>query len=130
LVVELSLNGVSNLVEPPDLSVSSVLGLDNHISIVDQVKILMGIHSRDNVEWSLDIESEVFIEFSLSWLTLPFISLDNFPLLGNSVIWLLVDSDVSVLVICVGLNRKSSCLVILSFIQDLRSFNSEQLPPS
>jgi hypothetical protein len=28
------------------------------------------------------------------------------------------------------LNRKSSCNVILSFIQDLRSFNSEQLPPS
>jgi hypothetical protein len=47
-----------------------------------------------DIEWSLDVKAVVLIEFSLSWLTLPFISVDNLPLLGNSAIWLLISSDV------------------------------------
>jgi hypothetical protein len=47
-----------------------------------------------DIEWSLDVKAVVLIEFSLSWLTLPFISVDNLPLLGNSTIWLLIGSDV------------------------------------
>jgi hypothetical protein len=47
-----------------------------------------------DIEWSLDVKAVVLIEFSLSWFTLPFISVDNLPLLGNSAIWLLIGSDV------------------------------------
>jgi uncharacterized membrane protein len=31
------------------------------------------------VEWSLNIESEVFVELSLLWFTLVFIDIDNIP---------------------------------------------------
>lgn len=31
------------------------------------------------MEWSLNIESEVFVELSLLWFTLVFIDIDNIP---------------------------------------------------
>jgi hypothetical protein len=31
------------------------------------------------VEWSLNIESEVFVEFSLLWLTLELVDIDDVP---------------------------------------------------
>jgi hypothetical protein len=55
-----------------------------------------------NVEWSLNIESELFIEFSLSWLSFPFINIDEVPLLVDSSM-LIVNDDLSVLVVVVSL---------------------------
>jgi hypothetical protein len=44
LVVELGLDGQGSLVEVPDLGVSSILGLDDEVSVVDEVKISVGFH--------------------------------------------------------------------------------------
>jgi len=48
------------------------------------------------VEVSLNIETEVFVEFSLSWLSLPFISIDDVPLLVDLSMFSM-SNDVSVL---------------------------------
>jgi hypothetical protein len=81
--------------EIPDLSLSSVWCLDNHVSVVDQVEVSAVWKFGDNVEVSLYIESESFIELSLLWLSLPLVSVDNVPLLVDfSVFWM--DNDVSV----------------------------------
>jgi hypothetical protein len=39
LVVELGLDGQRLLMEVPDLSLSSISSLDNHVSVVDQIKV-------------------------------------------------------------------------------------------
>jgi hypothetical protein len=114
------------LIEPPDLTFLSILGLDDHVSVVDDLKISSRSQSRLNVEWSLDVKSVFFIEFSLSRFTLPFIGIDDIPLLGDSIIWLLIGSDVLVFNILVVEDRQGP-----SFLQhDVRSFDSEHLPPS
>jgi hypothetical protein len=43
---------------------------------------------RNNVEVCIDPKTEHFVHFSLSWLSLPLISVDNVPLLVDlSVSW-------------------------------------------
>jgi hypothetical protein len=80
---------------------------------------------RDNVEWSFDVETELFIQFSLSWFSLPFISIDDVPLLVDSSV-LLEEDDVSVLGILSTLN-----IHYLSFLVDNEStLVSEELPMS
>jgi hypothetical protein len=55
------------------------------------------------VEWSLNIESEIFIEFSLLWLSLELIDIDDIPkLIGLSMS--LAKNDVLVFNIFVVLN--------------------------
>jgi len=81
LVVELGLDGECLLIEPPNLSLVTVWSLDDHVSVVDNFKVSVSSKGRLDVEWSLDVKSIFFIEFSLSWFTRPFISIDNFPLL-------------------------------------------------
>jgi len=93
------------LIEPPDLRLKTVWSLNDHLATVDNFEISVIFHSRLDVEWSFDVESILFIEFSLSWFTLPFVSIDNIPLLCDSVIWLLIDSDVLVLNILVVQDR-------------------------
>jgi hypothetical protein len=84
------------LIEIPKLGVSSISCLDNHVSVVDQVKVLVGWELGNNVERSLDIKTEVFAEFSLDWLLLPFIFIDNIEQLVD-LSMLVVDNDVLVL---------------------------------
>jgi hypothetical protein len=55
--------------------------LDDSVVVADFIKVSMFSNSRHNVEWSLDVESEVWVEFSLSWFTCPFINVDDVPLL-------------------------------------------------
>jgi hypothetical protein len=81
--------------EVPSLCVSLVGCLDNHLSVVDQVKISVIWELGYNVEVSLNIKTEVLIEFSLSWFTLPFISIDDVPLLVDLTV-LSMDDNVSV----------------------------------
>jgi hypothetical protein len=50
---------------------------------------------RDNVEWSFNIETEVFVEFSFLWIFWILISIDDVPLLVD-LSMLVVDNDVSV----------------------------------
>jgi hypothetical protein len=91
--------------EVPCLGVSSIGCLDDHVSVVDQVKIFVAWQFRNNVEVSFDIESELLVEFSFAWFSLPFISVDNIPFLCDSVIWFLIGSNVLVLNILVVEDR-------------------------
>jgi hypothetical protein len=93
------------LIEPPDLSLLTILGLDDHVSVVDDLKISSRSQSRLNVEWSLDVKSVFFIEFSLSRFTLPLIGIDDVPLLCDSIISLLISSNVLVFDILVVEDR-------------------------
>jgi hypothetical protein len=62
----------------------------------------VGWELRNNVEISFNVHTEVFIEFSFLWFTLPFISVDKVPLLVDSSM-LVVNNDLSVLVVVVSL---------------------------
>jgi hypothetical protein len=43
---------------------------------------------RNNVEVCIDPKTEIFVQFSLFWLSLPLISVDDVPLLIDlSVLW-------------------------------------------
>jgi len=125
LVVQLGSNGQGLLVEPPFLSVSAILGLDDHVSVVDKIKISTVWKLRDDEEWSFDIETEFFIQFSLSWLTFPFVNVDNVPLLMDSSV-LEVDHDVSAFSINISLNFNN----LSFFVGNELTIISEELPPS
>jgi hypothetical protein len=98
LVVESSLDGQWSLVEVPHLSVSGVRCLDNHISIVYQVKVSARFQLGYDMEISFDIQTEIFVQFSLSWFTLPLINIDDVPLLVDLSMFV-PNNDVSVFLI-------------------------------
>jgi len=77
------------------------------------------------VEVSFDIESKDFIEFSLLWIFLPFVSIDDVPLLVKSL-EVLVRNDVSALSIYSSANIKDLAI----FVDDLSILVSEEIPPS
>jgi hypothetical protein len=77
------------------LSVSGVRGLNNNIPVVDQVKISVIWQLRNNVEVSLNVKTEVLIELTLGWFSLPFINVDDVPLLVDFTV-LSMDDNVSV----------------------------------
>jgi hypothetical protein len=112
--------------EVPDLSLSSIWCLNDHVSVVDQVKISVLWQFRDNVEVSLYIESEFLVEFSLDWLTLPFIYIDNVKLLVDFAMFIM-DNDILLLSINSSSNIKY--LVVLN-VFDESSLILEELPPS
>ena len=80
------------------------------------------------MEWSLDIHTIFFIEFSLGGFTLPLINIDYFPLLVNLSILVLITLDVSSLRISGSLNIQEFVLVINSI--DVSTISLEHLPPS
>jgi len=78
------------------------------------------------MEISLNIESELFIEFSFLWFTLPLIDVHDIPLLVDlAVSW--VDHDVSVLSIDSTLDVKYFIILDISYESTI---SSPQLPPS
>jgi hypothetical protein len=111
--------------EVPDLGSSAIWSLDDHVSVVDQVEVSVVWERWDNVEVSLNIKTESFVELTLSWFTLPFVNVDNIPLLMDLVVSL-VDTDVSVFLINSTLNFH----YLSSLVDNLRSLVSEELPPS
>jgi hypothetical protein len=98
--------------EVPNLSSSSICCLENEVSVVDKIEISVRLHLRHNIEISFNIKSEVFVEFSLSWFSLPFISVDNVPLLPETIL-LFIDANVSVFSINITLDFQD-----LSFLVD------------
>jgi hypothetical protein len=83
--------------EVPILSLSSVSGLNYHVSSKN-VKISVSSHSRNNIEISLYIQTESSVEFSLSWISLPLVSIDDVPL-GSKMVGSLSSIDILVLFI-------------------------------
>jgi hypothetical protein len=84
------------LIEVPELSASSISCLDDHVSVIDQVKIFVGWKLGDNVEWSFNIEAKVFAQLSLNRFFLPFILIDDVKELLDFAM-LVVNNDVLVL---------------------------------
>jgi hypothetical protein len=72
--------------EIPHLSVSTIRSFDDHVPVVDKIKVSIFFHLRYNMEVFLDNESEFFIHLSFSWFTFPFINVDNVPLLVEAVV--------------------------------------------
>lgn len=80
------------------MGLSTILSLDDHVSVVNQVEVSFGIHSSNNVEVSFDVKSELFVELSLGWFLLVLVDVDNSPSLVSLAV-LVLNNDVLVLVI-------------------------------
>jgi len=113
------------LIEPPDLGVSSVSGLDDNVSAVNDIKVSATWQLRDDVEWSFDIESESLVDFSLDWFSLPFINIHDVPLLVDTLMSV-PDNDVSVF----SINTTVDIEYLSVFVDNVSTVQSEHLPPS
>jgi hypothetical protein len=114
--------------EVPFLSVSSILSLNDHVSIVEDVEVSSATHGRDDVEISLNKDANSFVQLTLLWLGV-LINIDDFPLLSEVLTTLVVDLDVSVFHVSVKvlvLNFKNLALLV----DNVSTFSSEDLPPS
>jgi hypothetical protein len=74
------LDSLGDTIEVP-LLISSVVSLSIHQDIVGTVALNNSSEweFRDNVEWSVDMETEVFVD-SLGLWSLGFIKIDDIPL--------------------------------------------------
>jgi len=127
LVVVSGSYGLGLLMEVPDLGSSTIWCLDDHVSVVDQIKISSASKFRNNVEISFNIKTNVFIHLTLGWL-LVLIDIDDFPLLSEFVV-LATYHDISVFHISVDslvLNLDN----LSSLVDEITSLISEELPPS
>jgi hypothetical protein len=86
--------------EVPHLGVSTIRSLDDHVSVIDEIKVSVLFHLRDNVEVFLDNKSVFFVHFTFDWITLPFINVDNVPLLMKSVVSA-IDTNISILLVLI-----------------------------
>jgi hypothetical protein len=125
LFVVHGLDSQSLLVEEPGLCSSSISDLDSHVSVVDDIEISARSHVSNDMEWSFNIETEVFVEFSLNWISLPLIGIDDIELLIDLSVFL-VGNDISVFRILSTLNIEDLTLLIL----DSNSSSVPHLPPS
>jgi hypothetical protein len=103
LIVVLGSDGQSLLMEVPHLSVSSIGGFEDEVSVVDQIEISVWFHLSYNVEWSFDVQAKLFVKLSFSWFSFPFIGIDNVPLLVKTITWV-VYTNVSVLLVNIADN--------------------------
>jgi len=113
-------------VEIPDLSSSSVSDLDDHVSVVDQIKVSAIWKLGDNVEVSLNVKSELLVELTLGWLLLILVDIDNSPSLVDLTV-LSFNDKVSVFV--VESSRNCHDLSVLD-VGKIVILESEELPPS
>ena len=111
--------------EVPNLSSSSIWSLDDHVSVVDYIKVSLLSHLRLNIEVSFNVEAEIFIKLSLAWFSFPFVNVHNIPHLVHSSSRI-VNNYVSVFSINITLNIKH----LSSFVLDEMIFISKELPPS
>jgi hypothetical protein len=98
-------------VEVPLLGISSVRCLDDHVSVVDEIKISVVWQLRNDVEWSFNVKSELLVELSFLWFSLPFVNIHDIPLLMDSIV-LFVNTNVSVLSINIANNFDSLALFV------------------
>jgi hypothetical protein len=111
--------------EVPYLSISSVWSLDDHVPVIDEIKVSVFSHLGDNVEVFLNNESEFFIHLSFFRLSFPFINVDDVPLLVKTIVST-IDSDVVVFSVLVS--GDFHCLS--SLVDNILVLVSKHLPPS
>jgi hypothetical protein len=73
----------------------------------------------------LNVKSEIFVELSLGWFSLPLVNIDDIELLVDLTVFG-VGNDVSVFSINTTLNIPN----LLSLVSDLSSSSVPELPPS
>jgi len=117
------------LIEVPNLTSLSISSLNNHVSVVDNFEVSSRFLSWDDMEISLYVESEFFIEFTLGWFSLPLVNVDDIPLLMDSSVLGLITLNVSSFWISGSLNVEIFVHILLEG-SNVSSFGSEQLPPS
>ena len=109
--------------EVPDLCSPSVVSLDGKVSVIWNVEESVFWKLRYDMEVTFNIETELLIEFSLLWFSLPFINVHDVPLLTESsqscVLW--SNFNVSVLLVKVTTDIKH----LSSFIGDVDTLVSE-----
>ena len=93
------------MVEVPNLGSSSISNLDDHVSVIDQVKVSSLWKLRDNVKISLNVKSELLVELTLSWLLLVLVNIDYLPSLVDLSV-LVFSNGVSVLIVESSINSK------------------------
>jgi hypothetical protein len=125
LVIVSSLDCQRFLVEPESLSLSSVSGLDDNVSSINDFEVSSRSQLSNNVEISLNNQTEVFVELTLGWILWILVSIDKIPLLVESTM-LVPHNDVSVLIISIAMNIHD----LSSFVLKESSLISEELPPS
>ena len=81
------------------------------------------------MEWLSNVESILFIELTISWLTLPLISIDNVPLLMDLSVLGFIALNVSAFGISSTLNVEVFVHTLFED-SDVFSFKLEHLPPS
>jgi hypothetical protein len=113
--------------EVPDLSLSSIWCLNDHVSVVDEIEISVTWHRRDNIEISFYIKSELLVQLSLLWL-IVLVYIHDLPLLSEILVSGIYH-DISLLLI-------GSLFLVLNFenlsflVNNVSTFSSEDLPPS
>jgi hypothetical protein len=112
------------LIEIEDLSWLVVSSLDNQVSTVDYLHISSRVQGCDNMEWSLNVESKFFVKFTLGWLSLPLVNVDNVPLLMDLSVLGFIALDVSAFCIGSTLNIEIFVYILLEG-SDIGAFNSE-----
>jgi len=95
LVVQSGSDGQRLLMEVPDLGSSAIWSLDDNVSVVDEIEVSIIWEFRNEMEISLNVESELFVELSFSRFFLIFVNIDYSPSLVNFSI-LILYNDVSV----------------------------------
>jgi hypothetical protein len=125
LVVVSGSDGQGLLMEVPYLLSSSISSLDAHVSVIINFEVSVVWKLRDDVEVSFNIESELLVQFTLSWFSLPFISIDDIPLLVNlSILW----SGFNISVFSIDISLDMNDLTFLIYNEGV--FVSPHLPPS
>jgi hypothetical protein len=71
--------------EVPFLCISSIVSLDDQVSVVDDINISSTWHCRDDIEISFDEETELVIQLSLLWLRV-LVNVNNLPLLSEILV--------------------------------------------
>jgi hypothetical protein len=117
-----------NNVEIPLLT-HGILSPSSKIDIISSYTFSNSLHrkSRSDVEWSVDVESPVFVK-PLSWFFLSLVNIDNFP----SLLWLFTsidDQDRLTFSILTILNIKTFTTSTVD-VAEVVSLVFEQLEPS
>jgi hypothetical protein len=113
--------------EVPFLAVSTVLSLNDEVSIGCVVNIPTLTQSGDDMEVFVDNETVVSIPFTSGWFSLPVLGVDEIPLL---VFFTIEFVHVDISVFSINSSRNIHDMVLLSFVSKEWSSPSEELEPS
>jgi hypothetical protein len=113
--------------EVPFLTISTVLSLNDKVSIIDVINISSLSQSRNNMEIFVYNESVVSVPLTGGWFTLPVLGVDEIPLLISFSVEV-NHVDISVF----SINAISNIHDLIGFLEVSEEWSSpsEELEPS